>query len=389
MATQLLASVGADVVKIESVQRPDAMRFNSVSPPSDPVWYEKSPIFHGANLNKRSVAVDLGSPAGRDLLLRLIASADVVIENFTPRVLDQFGFDYEHLRALNPRLVMVRMPAFGLDGPWRDRGGFAQTMEQISGMASVTGKADGPLLIPSGPCDVFAGTHAVFGLLAALHERERTGVGQQVEIPMVEVALNVAAESVIEWSRNGVLLGPHGNRGPMAAPQGLYACRGVGSWLALAVVTDEQWHSLAGLVHLDWARDSALSTKAGRRTAHDVIDVRLGEYFQDQELEEVVATLQGAGIPAAPVVPAGYVDHDVQMRERNFFEPVRHPIMGTHEFPNWPFRSAGWPEHFYVRPAPTLGQHTIDILRDDLGLTVEEIDELRRTQVIGTTPLGI
>jgi crotonobetainyl-CoA:carnitine CoA-transferase CaiB-like acyl-CoA transferase len=390
MGTQFLAAMGGDVVKVESVQRPDAMRFNSVSKPDDPLWYEKSAIFHGANVGKRSVAIDLGDPRGKELVLQLISTADVVIENFNPRVLDRFDLDYEHLSQLNPRLVMVRMPAFGLDGPWRDRGGFAQTMEQVSGMGSVTGKGDGPPVIPSGPCDVLAGTHAVVGLLAALHQRDRTGQGQMVEVPMVEVALNVAAEPVIEWSRNGLLLGRHGNRGPAAAPQGLYACSGSGAWLALAIVTDEQWHALVELLgHPDWAEDPSLATVAGRRQAHDLIDEGLEEYFRRQQLDRMVPMLQDAGIPAAPVVPAGYIDRDPRMRARNFFEPVEHPIMGRHEFPGWPMRSSGWPDHWYDHPAPRLGEHTVAVLQNELGLDAEAIEALWNDHVIGTTPLGL
>ncbi|HXA33331.1 MAG TPA: CoA transferase [Acidimicrobiales bacterium] len=390
MATQFLGAMGADVVKIESVQRPDAMRYNSVSTPEDPLWYEKSPIFHGANVGKRSVAIDLGDPRGKELVLRLISTADVVIENFNPRVLDRFGLDYENLRKLNPLLVMVRMPAFGLDGPWRDRGGFAQTMEQVSGMGSVTGKEDGPPLIPSGPCDVFAGTHAVVGLLAALHQRDRTGQGQMVEVPMVEVALNVAAEPVIEWSRNRVRLGRHGNRGPVAAPQGLYACAGDGAWLALAIVDNKQWDALVTLLgRPGWAQDPSLVTVAGRRQAHDLIDGHLKAYLGQQDLDLIVPVLQQAGIPSAPVVPAGYIDRDPRMRNRNFFEPVDHPLMGRHELPGWPMRSSSWPDHWYVRPAPQLGEHTVDVLTGDLALTAEDIAILWDDHVIGTTPLGL
>lgn len=388
-ATQFLASMGADVLKIESVQRPDAMRYNSVSSPADPLWYEKSPIFHGANLNKRSITLDLSQPRGRELLLRLIASADVMIENFTPRVIERFELGYERLRKVNPRLVMVRMPAFGLDGPWRDRGGFAQTMEQVSGMASVSGKAEGPLMIPSGPCDVFAGTHAALGALAALHQRQRTGLGQLVEVPMVEVALNVAAEPLIEWSRNGVLLGPHGNRGPMAAPQGLYACNGNQDWLAMAVVTDDQWAALTMVLgEPSWASDISLATVDGRRAAHDLIDSYLNRHFAALPLQEAVAGLQEAGIPSAPVVPAGFIDKDPQMRERRFFEPVTHPVMGRHEFPGWPLRCDAFPSPWYRRPAPVLGEHTVEVLQGELSLTDLEIESLRSSKVIGTAPLG-
>jgi crotonobetainyl-CoA:carnitine CoA-transferase CaiB-like acyl-CoA transferase len=388
MAAQCLGALGADVVKVESVQRPDPMRFSSVSTPEDPTWYERSPIFHGANVGKRSITLDLSRPVGRELLLRLIAGADALVENFSPRVMEQFGLDYDQLSAANPRLIMVRMPAFGLTGPWRDRVGFAQTMEQISGMASVTGHPDAPPLVPSGPCDVLAGTHAVVALLAALAQRDRTGTGQLVEVPMVEVALNVAAEVVIAWSSDGSVVGRHGNRDPVAAPQGLYRCRD-GGWLALTVATDAQWDRLSKLLGSpSWSEASDLRTAPGRRAAHDDIDVHLRAYVRAYPLDALVSALHDAGIPAAPVVGAGLVDRDEQMRSRGFFESVAHPVMGAHEVPGWPMRPAAEPTRWYPRPAPMLGEHNVEVLRE-LGVSEPELAELEREHVIGTTPVGL
>ena len=168
---------------------------------------------------------------------------------------------------------MVRMPAFGLNGPWRDRTGFAQTMEQASGMAWMTGFAEGPPIIPRGACDPLAGMHATFALMAALEERDRSGQGHLLEVTMVEAALNVAAEVVIEHSAYGVSLARDGNRGPVSAPQGLYPCQGFEQWLALAVATDEQWAELRLVLgDPEWARDPELDDVAGRRIAHDLID---------------------------------------------------------------------------------------------------------------------
>ena len=175
-----------------------------------------------------------------------MAAADAAVENFSPRVMDNLGLVYDELAALNPRLIMVRMPAFGLDGPWRDRVGFAQTMEQLTGMAWLTGFADGPPVIPRGPCDPLAGLHALVALLVALEHRARTGRGQLIEATMVEAALNAAAEMVLEHGAYGTHLARDGNRGPVGAPQNLYACRGDDRWLALAVTSDAQWRALVG-----------------------------------------------------------------------------------------------------------------------------------------------
>ena len=185
IASHSLALLGADVVKVESIQRPDGMRFASARPPSVDQWWDWGMVFHGANTNKRGITLDLRSPEGVEIAERLIADADVVIENFTPRVMEGFGLTWERLSELNPRLIMTRMPAFGLSGAWRNNTGFAQTMEQLTGMAAITGYPDEDPQIPRGPCDPLAGMHAVFATLSALEERDQTGKGRLVEVTMV------------------------------------------------------------------------------------------------------------------------------------------------------------------------------------------------------------
>ena len=194
------------MIKIESIQRPDGIRYSGGMRKDVDDWWEYGWVFHAMNTNKRSVTLDLQTDAGLGLIKTLIAQADVVIENFSPRVMDQFGLGADVLLELNPRLVMVRMPAFGLTGPWRDRVGFAPTMEQIAGLAWVTGMPDGLPVAPRGACDPFAGTHAAFALMAALEFTDRTGRGQLVEVPMIESVLNVTAVQPMEFELFGSIL---------------------------------------------------------------------------------------------------------------------------------------------------------------------------------------
>ena len=181
------------------------MRFASTRPSSHDRWWEWSPIFHAANIGKRGVTFDLSRPEGAEMLERLLRTADILVENFTPRVMEQFGFDWDRVHALNDELIMVRMPAFGLDGPWRDRTGFAQTMECLTGMSWLTGFADGPPVLVRGACDPLAGMHAAFATMLALIARDRHGGGRLVEAAMVESVLNAAAEQVVEYSSSGTL----------------------------------------------------------------------------------------------------------------------------------------------------------------------------------------
>jgi crotonobetainyl-CoA:carnitine CoA-transferase CaiB-like acyl-CoA transferase len=284
---------------------------------------------------------------------------------------------------------MMRMPAFGLDGPWRDRTGFAQTMEQISGMAWVTGFADGPPVIPRGPCDPLAGMHAVLALLVALEHRRRTGEGQLVESTMVEAALNAAAEQVLEWQAYGRLLGRDGNRGPVSAPQNLYACRGTEQWIALAVATDAQWAALVNVLgRPSWATDASLATHAGRRAAHDRLDETLARVCTESDRDDLVARLLSAAVPAAAVLHPSELANNPQLRARGFCEAVTHPVTGTHELPGLPMRFSamdGWSH----TPAPTLGQDTAAVLRELLGMDDAEIAALRADGIIGERPVGL
>ncbi|MDI2126054.1 CaiB/BaiF CoA-transferase family protein [Yinghuangia seranimata] len=384
-ATLTLAALGADVLKVESPKRPDGMRFASARKPGEPQWWEWGMVYFGANPQKRAVTLDLATPEGHDLVLRLAERADVVIENFSPRVLDNLGLTWHTLHERNERLVLLRMPAFGLDGPWRDRTGFAQTMEQISGMAWATGAADGPPLIPRGPCDPNAGTHAVFALLAALAERDRTGVGTMVEATMVEATLNIAAEALVTWTATGRETRRAGNRGPGAAPQGVYRCAGDDTWLALAVETDTHWAALVELldVALPW---SGTENHAERRAAEDPIDAALAACFATRDAGALEGQLRGAGIPAAVVVPPAGIADDPQLARRGFLTEVTHPVTGPHRVPGLPFRLASAPGPWLTRAAPTLGEHNTEVLCGELGLSEEDLAALEAKGIVGTTP---
>ncbi|MCH8891598.1 MAG: CoA transferase, partial [Myxococcales bacterium] len=247
-ATGMLAGLGADVIHLESITRLDGMRMvGGLLAGRHEAWWECSHFFLAANVNKRGLTLDLTKPRGLELARKLIAHCDAVIENFTPRVMENFGLTWETVHALNPQTILLRMPAFGLSGPWRNNTGCAQNMEQVTGLAWLTGHTDDQPRIQRGPCDPLAGMHAAFSLLVALAEREATGKGVHVECAMVEGALNAAAEPVIEFSAYGHLMHRCGNRSPTAAPQGLYPCRGSQPgrerWLALSVSSDAQWQA--------------------------------------------------------------------------------------------------------------------------------------------------
>jgi crotonobetainyl-CoA:carnitine CoA-transferase CaiB-like acyl-CoA transferase len=389
-ATHLLAAFGADVVKVESIQRPDGIRYSGGMRKDVDDWWEYGWVFHAMNTNKRSVTLDLGSDEGRRLFTHLVADADVVIENFSARVMDHFGLTADALLAVNPRLVMARMPAFGLDGPWRDRVGFAPTMEQIAGLAWVTGLPDGPPVPPRGACDPLAGVHAAFAVLAALSFAERTGQGQLVELPMIETVLSATAIQPIEAEVFGVTLSRQGNRGHGWAVQNLYRCAGDDDWIAVTVSTDDQWHALVDLMGRPaWTDDDRFVTTAGRRAAADDIDGGLREWFSGQDLRCAVESLANAGISAAPVVSPSLVTENPHLRDRGFFERLDHPRTGPGFYPRPPFAPLDGRRNWLKRPPPTLGEHNGEILRDLCGLTDQDVARLASAGVIGTRPKGV
>jgi crotonobetainyl-CoA:carnitine CoA-transferase CaiB-like acyl-CoA transferase len=265
-------------------------------------------------------------------------------------------------------------------------------MEQMTGMAWITGHADDQPRIQRGPCDPLAGMHAAFALLVALAERDHSGRGHHVECTMVEGALNAAAEQIVEWSAYGRALAREGNRGPEAAPQGLYACAGsapgLEQWLALAVASDAQWQALATLLGRPvWALDPALATHAGRRAAHDRIDTHLRRWFATREREAALDALIAAGIPAGAVRDPRTATEHPQLAARGFFEETVHAAAGRLPLPTVPFRyesGARW----IRRPPPALGEHSREVLRELAGASEAELDALEAAGVIGTHPEG-
>jgi crotonobetainyl-CoA:carnitine CoA-transferase CaiB-like acyl-CoA transferase len=387
-ASAMLAALGADVIHVESVTRPDAMRFTSGVSTDRENWWDYSALFHTSNTNKRDLTLDLARPEGRELALRMIEGCDIVLENYTPRVIEQFDLGWDVVHGRNPRTVMVRMPAFGLDGPWRDRPGFAQTMEQVTGLAWLTGHVDDQPRIQRGPCDPNGGMHAVVGALVALEVRDRTGVGSLVESTMFEAALNISAELIVEWTAYANALSREGSRSPWAAPQGVYATDTPERWLVLSVATDDQWSALVdALGRPDWATDPALRTHAGRRAAHDLLDERLTAWAADIDQEKAIDLLIGAGVPAAPAYDARRTSEHPQFVARKYYEQLDHQIVGVRDYPSLPFRYASV-DRWLATPAPMLGQHNHELLTE-LGLSEAEIADLEANDLIGTTPLGL
>ncbi len=392
-ATQMLAHLGAEVIHLEAIQRPDGSRMMGGMYTHEESWWEYSAMFLSVNTNKSGLTLNLSDPEGIDIVKRLIKESDVFIENYSPRVMEKFGLDWETVHELNPQTIFIRMPAFGLDGPWKNHVGFAQTMEQITGMAWLTGFTEDQPRIQRGPCDPMAGMNAAFAALVAIEERKTTNKGCLIECSMVEGALNAAAEQSIEYSAYGNIMQRNGNRSPDAAPQGLYICanhdRKNEQWLALSIETDAQWQSLKkALGNPAWTEDSAFDTATGRQQQHDFIDHELQAFLQDKELSTILSDWERQSIPVAPVARSTQTYQHPQMIARHYLEEIEHPIVGKHLFVTTPFRFKSVDKWLH-KPAPVVGEDNHAILRNIIGLTDSEIEQLEQQEVIGTRLKGV
>ena len=393
IATQMLAMLGADVIHVESIQRMDGGRsVGGAFAAQHEDWWECSFIYLSANSNKRGITLDLSDPKGAEVFDRLIAGADVLVENFSPRVMEGFGFTWEHVQSVNPSCHYVRMPAFGLDGPWRDNVGFAATMEQMAGLSWLTGHTSDQPRIQRGPCDPMAGVHAAFALLVAMEESKQSGRGHFIECSMLEAALNVTAEQVAEYTASGHIMERNGNRSIGASPQGLFACRDHDvsenpQWLALSIETESQWEALLDwLGRPDWAQEVSGSLSS-RRAREDQIESALRAVFEERERDECVQELVERDIPAAGVVDPRTLALHPQFVSRGFFDEVDHPLVGRQATMSAPFRYRSV-SHWLRGAAPLLGQHNAEVL-GELGYTQEEIEALEESRIIGSWPEGV
>ena len=377
MCTSTLAALGADVIKVEAGKRPDGMRF--VNTMAFENFWEAGSIFHGANLGKRGITIALDTDAGAELFLRLVADADVIVENYSVRVMEQFGFSLERLQAINPRLTLVRMPSWGLDGPWRDRVGFAMTIEQSCGLAWISGYEDRPLTV--NVCDSVGALHTTCGILMALEDTRRTGRGRLLEVPLVEPGLTIGADLIIEASLGNVIP-REGNRGPLGTPQGCFRTKD-DEWIALSIETDAQWVAFVeALGQPKWATPAAWGASAARRENQAVLEEHLVEWARGVTGQEAEKVLLGAGVPASIAVNAHRVLPHPQLEARGFLEPFDHAVTGQSDYPTLPWRptfaAGGW----YESPPPLLGEHNREVLGTGLGLSSEELDLLEKQGVV-------
>lgn len=385
-ATLLLADYGAEVIKIEACGRADMVRFSTL--PADETRqdaYNRGGFFHYLNRNKLGLTLDLKHPQGKQLFTRLAAQSDVVIENFSARVMPSLGLEYAVLQAINARLIMISMPGFGTLGPYKDFVAFGEMIEPFAGLSALTGYPDrGPLRLAVAYPDPVAGFHAALAALLALRQRRRTGAGQHIHIPHREAITRMLGEAVLDYTVNGRTQRRIGNRHRAWAPHGCYPCRGQDRWITLAVRTDAEWTALCRAFGApEWTRDPRFANSLGRWKLAGLLDQHVAGSTKDWEAPALEARLRAVGIPAGIVQTNRDLLSDAHLRARQAFWMIAHALTGTHPYPAPSTRLEGTPPR-PACPAPNLGEHNGGILTRLLGLSPAEIRDLEAKGVIGT-----
>jgi crotonobetainyl-CoA:carnitine CoA-transferase CaiB-like acyl-CoA transferase len=389
VAAQIAADSGADVIKVESVQRIDGWRGSASMWDGDVAPWESSPYFNWVNRSKRGITLNLTDARGTDILKQLVLKSDILIENYTPRVMEKFGLCYETLRELNPRLIMLSLSGFGAAVSWRDYVAFGMSTEQMSGMSHLTGyEDDAPIFTGMTGGDIFAGVMGANALFAALYHRNLTGQGQHIDFSQLEACNLYIGDAMTGWSLAKFDPGRTGNTHPVFAPQGIYPCKD-DKWIAISCKTDAQWLALAAAVNKpEWfAADSTFSRVETRASNRDQIDRSIGDWTRSQDHLELMHRLQHLGIPAGAVMDGPDLLDDPQLAARGSLLAQDRPELGVKHYPNQPFRFRFAAPAANVR-APLLGEHTEEILTDLVGLTPDDIADLTTADVIGTIPLA-
>jgi benzylsuccinate CoA-transferase BbsF subunit len=378
---QILAAMGAEVIKIESRRRLDGLRLGRVFETGTAL--ERNPTFHNINRGKLSFTVDISAPEGRDIVRALVAKSDVVIENFTPGVLERLGLGYAELAAVQPRLVMLSMSGAGQTGPLRDIMAYAPIIHSLSGFDSLIGYGPGDVIgTKLAYLDVSASIHGALAVLAALRHAQETGQGQHIDLSEWEVAVSLLGEAIVGFQLTGTEPQPAGNRLPGMAPCGIYPCRGEDAWISIAVADDAEWQGLCrALGRLDWLSDPGLADGFGRWRRQSDLDAGVAAWTRERAPMEAAEVLQAEGVPAAPCFHIGELLYEPHFEERDLFAVVEHPVTGTERVYNMPWHFSAFTPQL-SRHAPLLGQDNDYVLYDVLGLSEEEVRTLRDKGVL-------
>ena len=407
--TQLLGEWGAEIIRVEPINRIQPYSRGGDSKvtkeqaltlaqqgqllgaypdldPKDDRW-NRSAGFNAHARNKKSMACDVTSPEGKEAFIRLLKVSDCFIENNVPITIEKAGLTWEDVREINPRLIMLRMPAFGLSGPYKNYRAFGTHVEGMIGHHLIRGYPDaGPDYTGDAfTADALAGVLGAFGIVTALRHRARTGEGQQVEMPLAESFLPVLGEFILDYTMNGRTTPAQGNRHPSHAPHGVYPTAGDDQWIAIDVASDEEFASLCRVLEAGaLAEDTRFAASHARWQHRDALDAELAQFTTGCDKEGLFRQLQREGVNAAPVHNEIEALADEQLAARDWFREIDMPTVGTHRYPGYLFKMAHTPDDVQL-PPPLLGEHNDEIYLDLLGYSREELDAMIAQGLVGTS----
>ncbi|MBI4333253.1 MAG: CoA transferase [Chloroflexi bacterium] len=378
---KILADYGAEVIIVESRLKYQTRRMarEPGRVARDRTSLNLGHLFNKVATNKLAVTINLGTPQGIGLVRKLVPAADVVIDNFTPRVLERWGLTYGELTRLNPDIIMLRMPTVATSGPYKNQTSVSWNLLAMSGLNYMSGYPDRPPISPSRysyPDESSSFLCSALALLSALYHKARTGRGQYVEVSLYESSLTLSGLGLFEYMVNGQLPARAGNQVPYAAPHGVYRCRGEDRWCAIAVLSDDEWRSLCRAIGQEQlAGKPEFSTRAERLKHAAELDVIVENWTGQRKAEDVMKLLQAAGIAAGVVQNVQDLLNDPQLRRRRYWKESIHPEAGKLTGAEWGFRLSAAPHTRNERP-PLLGEHNDYVLGKLLGLPEEEINKL-------------
>ncbi|HEY48841.1 MAG TPA: CoA transferase [Dehalococcoidia bacterium] len=376
----ILADMGAEVIKVETNKRLDSAR---LTPGRSTVGPETDFVFHSMNRNKLGITVDMSHPRGAEVIKELIKISDIAVENFSPKGLKNLNLDYAVLSEVNPRLIMISLPAAGQYGSLSDIVTYAPSLGALCGYSSLIGYPGERVLGEQTPyLDINSAIHGAFAVMAALYYRERIGKGQYIDMAQIEVGASTIGEAFMEYFMNGRVMGTAGNRNRAMAPNNNYPCKGEDKWVSIAVKTDDEWRGLCDAIgNPPWTGEERFSDRANRMSNQDELDKLVSAWTIELNYYEAMDILQKAGVAAAPCLDLTerFSDPHFESRETHF--QVEHPATGVDIIAGIPFKLSETPCEVR-RPAPMLGEHNEYVLGKLLGKSKDEIAQLIEEKVI-------
>ena len=393
--TRLLADMGAEVIQVESLNRIDPWRggypprlsgtYPNRAPGDRP--FDRNAAYNSVNTGKKAITLDLNHSEAMDAFLELVSVSDIVAENFSGRVLPNLGLEYPALRSVNPSVILLRMPAYGVSGPYANYMGNGGTIEPMSGITSLLGYGGGPPM-NSGVMhtDPFAGLMGMAGLMIALHHRARTGRGQEIDLSQQETSIGLIPDHIMAYTMSGKPPRRRGNRSDHMAPHNNYRCKGEDSWVAIAVRSDDEWiRFCAALGRPELASDPRFRDLSARLDNIEELDRIVSGWTRDKDACDIASALQSRSIPSAPVLKAAELLHNPQLKARGFFETLEREDTGPLPYAGPAWRLSDTPGRL-GGPPPRLGQHSEQVLSQLLGMSQTVIDDLVQRCITGDTP---